>query len=292
VAYGVHGVAGRGKAVAATASIAVALSTIAACLSVAGGGPPGDGQRSGDAASGGPRVGLTVFAAASLKAALKRLRPVYESSHPSVTLTVSTDSSAALETQIEQGAPADVFLSADTANPAKLLDAGLADGKPVPFAANELTVIVPVANPAHIGAAADMGRSGVRVVAAGNEVPITRYAERLVANLAAQPGYPRDFAGAYSRNVVSREDNVRAVVAKIELGEGDVAIAYLTDAKASSRVRSIPIPDGLNIRAMYAGVVVKASQDPAAAHAFLDWLAGSDGRAILGQLGFLPVPES
>jgi molybdate transport system substrate-binding protein len=155
-----------------------------------------------------------------------------------------------------------------------------------------LTVIVPATNPAQIGSPADIGRSGVRVVAAGEEVPITKYAEQLVARLAALPGYPVDFVGAYAGNVVSREDNVRAVVAKIELGEGDAAIVYATDADASSRVRPIPIPDDSNISATYAGVVVKTSRVPGAGHAFLDWLSESDAQSILGQLGFLPLLES
>jgi len=231
---------------------------------------------------------LTVYAAASLKSALDKAKTAYEAADPGTTLTVSTDSSAALETKIEQGAPADVFLSADTSNPKKLVDKGLAAGDPVAFAGNVLTIIVPTANPAGITSPKDLAKPGIKVMAAGDEVPITKYANQLVANLAKQAGYPMDFVSAYAANIASKEDNVKGIVGKIELGEGDAGIVYLTDAKASTKVSAVGIPPGANVPATYAGVVVKAARDPAAAKAFLDWLAGPDGQAILSSFGFLP----
>jgi molybdate transport system substrate-binding protein len=158
----------------------------------------------------------------------------------------------------------------------------------VDFAGNTLTVIVPAANPAGITTAADLARSGVKVIAAGADVPIAKYTTQVVANLAGSGGYPAGFAAAYDENVVSKEDNVKAVVAKIELGEGDAAIVYATDAKASTKVATVPIPAEANVPATYAGVVVKASANAAAAQAFLTWLAGPDGRAVLRTFGFLP----
>lgn len=235
----------------------------------------------------GPAATLSIYAAASLKAALTKVKTAYETADPGTTLAVSTDSSSALETKIEQGAPVDVFLSADTTNPQKLVDKGLASGSVVSFARNLLTVIVPAGNPAGIQRPADLARSGVKVIAAGDAVPITKYARLLVANLALEDGAPPDFAARYAANVVSKEDNVAAVVAKIELGEGDAAIVYVTDAKASSRVTSVPVPAFANLPATYGGVVVKASAHVTAAAAFLAWLAGPEGRAILASLGFL-----
>jgi molybdate transport system substrate-binding protein len=231
---------------------------------------------------------ITIFGAASLKGALDTAKTAYETANPGVKLTISTDSSAALETQIEQGAPADVFLSADTTNPKKLVDKGLAAGDPVTFAQNKLTVVVPTANPAGIKTPADLAKTGVKVVAAGDEVPITKYANMLVANLAKEPGYSTDFAAAYATNIVSKEDNVKAVIAKVELGEGDAGIVYVTDAKASTKVGTVAVPDSANVIATYDGVVVKAAKDAAAAKAFLDWFAGPDGQAILSSFGFLP----
>ena len=127
------------------------------------------------------------------------------------------------------------------------------------------------------------------MVAAGADVPIAGYADQVVTRLAALPGYPPAFASAYTANVVSREQNVQAVVAKIELGEGDAAIVYVTDARASKAVASIAIPDAANVPATYAGVVVAASTRHAEAHALLDWLAGPAGAAVLGTFGFLPA---
>jgi molybdate transport system substrate-binding protein len=234
---------------------------------------------------------LTVLGAASLKGALETAEAAYEAAVPGTTLTFSTDSSSALRTQIEQGARADVFLSADSTNPQKLVDAGLAAGDPVPFAGNALTIIVPTDNPAGIASPADLASAGVKIVAAGDEVPITKYADQLVGNLAGLDGYPADFAARCAANVVSREDNVKAVVAKIELGEGDAGIVYVTDAKASTRVETIGVPDEANVLVTYAGVVVKASEHAEAARTFLDWFAGPRGQAILAEFGFLPAPS-
>ena len=149
-------------------------------------------------------VDLTVYGAASLKGALEKAKTAYEAAAPGVTLTISTDASSALATKIEEGAPADVFLSADTRSPQALVDRGLTDGPAVHFAGNELTVIVPADNPAGIATPADLAKAGVKVIAAGDAVPITKYAKQLVDNLATKPGYPPGFVAAYAANVVSR----------------------------------------------------------------------------------------
>jgi molybdate transport system substrate-binding protein len=236
-------------------------------------------------------VELTVFAAASLNAAFSKLGSAFEAAHPGVTVVFSFDASNALRTQVEQGAPADVFASADEQNPGALVAAGLAFGPPTSFAANALTVIVPVGNPAKIATPADLARAGVKVVAAGAAVPITRYVDRLLANLAAQPGYPSDFVTAVTANVVSREDNVKGIVTKIELGEGDAGIVYVTDANASAKVETVPLPDGANVRATYEAVAIRAAAHPALAADFLAFLHGTDGQAMLAKFGFLPAPR-
>lgn len=273
----------RSRLVTSIAALAVVL---AACSSSATPAPSAPAP-SAVASSAAP-AGLTIYAASSLKAVMAKVQTAYEAANPGTTLSISTDSSSALETKIEQGAPADVFLSADTANPQKLVDKGLAAGAVTKFAGNLLTVIVPMANPAGIQTPADLARPGIKVVAAGDAVPITKYAAQLVANLATQPGYPADFVASYTANIVSKEDNVAAVVAKIELGEGDAGIVYVTDAKTSTKVMTIAVPDAANVPATYGGVVVKASPNVAAAQAFLTWFAGPDGQAILASFGFLP----
>jgi molybdate transport system substrate-binding protein len=235
-----------------------------------------------------PPASLTICGAASLKAVLAKVKTAYEAANAGTTLTISTDSSSALETKIEQGAPADLFLSADTTNPQKLIDKGLAGGALTRFAGNLLTVIVPTANPAGITSPADLAKTGVKVIAAGDTVPITKYATMLIANLAKESGYPADFAAKYTANIASKEDNVAAVVSKIELGEGDAGIVYVTDAKASTKVTTVDVPATANVPATYGGVTVKASTNAAAAAAFLAWFAGPDGQAILASFGFLP----
>jgi len=276
--------------------IPVLLFVVAACSGSAAspsssGAPsvaPSTAATTSPSGSSAPAAALTIFGAASLQGALAKAKTAYELANPGTTLTISTDSSSALETQIEQGAPADVFLSADTTNPKKLVDAGLADGAAVTFAGNKLTIVVPTANPAGVTAPTDLAKTGIKVIAAGDTVPITKYAAQLVGNLAKQPGYPANFVAAYTANIASKEDNVKALIAKIELGEGDAGIVYVTDAKASTKVKTIDVPDAANVPATYDGVVIKASKNAVAAKAFLDWFAGPDGQAILGSLGFLP----
>jgi molybdate transport system substrate-binding protein len=281
--------------------VALVLVALAACSSSgsitpspsASAAPPASEAPSSPtaAASEAPSVkpaALTIYGAASLKGVLDKVKTAYETANPGTTLTISTDSSSALETQIEQGAPADVFLSADTTNPKKLVDKSLASGDPVNFAGNKLTIIVPKGNPGGVSSPADLAKSGLKVIAAGDEVPITKYAKQLVDKIAAAPGAPADFAAKYAANVASKEDNVKAVVSKIELGEGDAGIVYVTDAKASDKVDSVDVPDAENVPATYAGVVTKASQNQDAAKAFLEWFSGPEGQAILNQFGFLP----
>ncbi|MGH2407872.1 MAG: molybdate ABC transporter substrate-binding protein [Candidatus Limnocylindrales bacterium] len=259
--------------------LAVLLVGVALVACSAGAGP---------SSSAGPS--LTIYGASSLKAALTKVQAAYAAAAPGTTLVISTDSSAALETKIEQGAPADVFLSADTTNPQRLVDKGLTSGGLTKFAGNLLTVIVPAGNPAGILTPADLAKPGVKVIAAADSVAVTKYATMLVANLALQPNYPAGFASLYTANIVSKEDNVGAVVAKVELGEGDAAIVYVTDAKGSTKVSAVPVPAAANVPATYAGVAVKASTQGAAAAAFLAWLTGPDGQAVLAALGFLPAP--
>ena len=268
---------------------ALVLALLVAACSTPGSsaGPP-----SAPAGSGATGThALTILGAASLKSVLDEAKAAYEAANPGTVLTISTDSSSALEAQIEQGAYADVFLSADTANPEKLVDGGFAEGQAIVFAGNELTIVVPGDNPAEIESWRDLAAGGLKVIAAGEEVPITKYATQLIDNLAAEPDAPAGFAAAYAANIVSREENVKALIAKIELGEGDAGIVYATDANASTKVTTVAVPEDANVPATYAGVVLKASDDIQRAEGFLDWFAGPDGQAILARYGFLPPAQ-
>ncbi len=243
------------------------------------------------AGSGAPATAvagsLTIYAASSLTAAFRDLATAYRTS-TGTSITLSFDASSTLETQIEQGAPADILASADAINPARLAAVGLADGAPITFARNALTIIVPASGTHSVTRPQDLANAGVRVIAAGDAVPITKYATQLIGNLARQPGYPADFARSVTRNIASREDNVKGIVAKVELGEGDAGIVYVTDARATTRIRIVDVPPAANVPATYAAIAVRASRNPVAARAFLTWLQGAEAQATLARYGFLP----
>lgn len=240
----------------------------------------------GTATSAPPPNRVVVFAAASLTDAFEELAAAYVDATGSE-VVLSFDASSALRTQISEGASADLFASADVANPQRLVDAGLTDGGVQPFAGNRLALVVPADGGGPVTDWQDLGADGVRIVAAGEDVPITRYADELVANLAQRPDAPGGFADAYADNVVSREDNVRAVLTKVELGEGDAGFVYETDAASSEDVTPIEIPPDASVVAEYAFVLL-GDASPAAS-AFADWLLDDAAQAILASHGFRPL---
>jgi molybdate transport system substrate-binding protein len=261
-----------------------ALSTMLA-LTVAGCAP-------GPAAAPPSEDTLQVYAAASLRDVLTDAWAVYQGDHPSFRPRLSLGASSALRIQIEQGAPADLFLSADTDQPEALRYAGLTDGEPTPFAANRLLLITPAEDPGGVSTAADLARPGLRIVAAGEAVPITSYARQLLRNLSDDAGYPADLVDAYERNVLSREPDVAAVATRIRLGEADAAIVYATDALGDARLRVIQLPGAAHVAVQYAGVVLAASPSKGLAHRLLDWLAGPQGQAVLAEHRFLAPPTA
>jgi molybdate transport system substrate-binding protein len=269
--------------------VIVAAVVVSACSSTGATSSPSgapSAAASAEVASGAAGE-LTVYAASSLTAGFKDLATAYTAA-TGTAVTLSFDASSALEAQVEQGAPADILASADTTNPAKLVTAGLAAGLPVAFAGNALTIIVPATGTPVVAAPADLAKSGVKVIAAGDAVPITKYATQLIANLAKQPNYPANFLAAVTANIASKEDNVKGIVSKVELGEGDAGIVYVTDAQASTKSKMVDVPKAANVPATYAAVAVKASKNLAAAQAFLTWLKGAEAQAILAKYGFLP----
>lgn len=229
---------------------------------------------------------LTVFAAASLTDVLDGLEERWLATNPAVPLAIALDASNVLAAQIAEGAPADVFLSADTRRPQQLAAAGHTAAEPVSFAWNRVTIAVPLESSA-VTRAEDLGAPGIRLVAAGSGVPITAYADAAIGQLAATTPAAQAFLPRVAANVVSREDNVRAVLAKVELGEGDAAVVYSTDARSSDHVREIPFPAAVDVSAAYAAV--RISEHPAAA-AFLDWLRGPDAGEVLAAYDFERMP--
>ena len=224
---------------------------------------------------------LTIFAAASLRDVFGELERAWEVERGGPDLVVAFDGSNVLAAQIAEGAPADVFVSADIERPDALVEGGEAAGEVVVFAGNGVTLVAP-RDSDRVQAPDDLAEPGVRLVAAGPGVPISRYAEAAVQQLAETTAQPDDYAAAVAANVVSREDNVRAALAKVELGEGDAAFVYATDAASSEMVREIPLGD-IDVVAEYGAVAVS---ERAAASDFVAWLVGPEAGAILEAAGF------
>ena len=154
------------------------------------------------------------------------------------------------------------------------------------FARNRLALAVPAGNPGGIREPRDLARPGLRLVMTAETVPVGRYTQEVLRKLASRSDHPEDFAEAVSRNVVSREGNVRGVLAKVELGEADAGIVYETDLRSSSRVRGMEISDEANVEATYPLAVVAGTRNPEGARAFARFVTGELGRAILRRHGF------
>lgn len=228
---------------------------------------------------------LTIFAAASLRGVAIQLEDAWSHGMPETALRLSFDGSNVLAAQIREGAPADVFMSADMEHAEALVDDGVVAGDAVPFAANTI-VLVATTGAEGIASAIDVAAPGIKLIAAGRGVPISRYTDEVLAQLADTTPDPAIFLSGVEDNIVSREDNVRAALAKVELGEGDAAFVYDTDVLASERIRTIPMPATVGVTAVYSAVQVS---DVPAAQEFVDWLGGAEASGILADAGFKPV---
>ena len=229
------------------------------------------------------REPLRVFAASSLTEAFQEMAAAFEDASPGTEVVLAFAGSQVLRLQIEQGAHADIFASADPRHMESLARDGLVTG-PRLLAENELVVIVPPANPAGIEAFADLAGAH-RVVIGTPNVPVgayTREALRRAEAVVESPGFEKAVMG----RVVSEESNVRLVRAKVELGEADAAIVYRTDA-VPGRVRTVQVPPRANVRARYLIGVVAGARNPAAAERWVAFASSPEGRRILSRHGFL-----
>ena len=246
--------------------VAVLTVLLTACGS--SGGPPTT-SISGTAA---------VFAAASLTDSFKALGTSFQTAHSGTTVQFNFAGSPTLVTQIEQGASADVFASADMTNMDKLKTDGFAGGYPQVFAHNKLEIVVAAGNPKGINGLADLAKTGLIYITAAPAVPAGKYALQILANAGVKVT-PK-----------SLETDVKSVVGKIQLGEADAAIVYVTDVKAAgSKVTGVPIPDSVNVIATYPIVAVKGTKNSAVANAFIEYVLSADGQAKLQSFGFLPA---
>jgi molybdate transport system substrate-binding protein len=218
---------------------------------------------------------IKVLAAASLTNAFSDIAAAYERAHPGSEVQLSFAGSDILANQIVEGAPADVFASADAAQMEVVRAAGLTAKRPKPFVTNRLVVITPSDDPAHISRPTDLARPGVEVVLAGPEVPAGHYAREILRNLGI----------ARRVDVVSHEQDVEGVVSKVRLGEADAGIVYVTDVTPAiaPEIREVAVPPRDNVVARYEIAPVSAAPG---ASSFTAFVLSARGRAILTRYGF------
>jgi molybdate transport system substrate-binding protein len=238
-------------------------------------------------------VTLNVFAASSLTESFTEIGMRFQSAHPGVTVKFNFAGSPTLVQQITAGAAADVFASADQANMKKVTDAGLADNAQI-FVKNRLVVIIPVSNPGNINTLKDLAKKGVKIDIGAPAVPAGKYSLQALDNMARSPDYGPTYEAAVKANFVSQEDNVKAVVQKVQLGEADAGFVYRTDVAAdvSGKVKVIDIPDNFNVIAEYPIAVLKNSAHASDGQAFMQYVLSADGQAILMKYNFITVSSS
>jgi molybdate transport system substrate-binding protein len=250
------------RSLVALAALAVLLFTTAQPATAGGQKPSGE---------------LTVFAAASLTESFDAIGKQFENKYPDVDVKFNYDASSNLATQINQGAPADVFASADQGNLQKTVDAGTVTPPPVVFAKNRLEIAVEKGNPKKIKTLADLQKSGLVVVLCADQVPCGKYAAESLrkAGVTITPA--------------SKEENAKATLSKVSIGEADASIVYVTDVKAAQgTTASVKIPDTMNVNATYPMAAVKQGQNQTAARAWEQFVMSKDGQKTLRKFGFLP----
>lgn len=219
---------------------------------------------------------ITVLAAASLTEAFTELGKAFEAANPGTKVTFSFGASSTLATQANQGAPADLFASADEANMKKVTDTGYAS-EVATFGRNHLSLLVGKGNPKGINALKDLDRTDAIFVLCAVAVPCGQFGQQALdkASVTAKPK--------------SYEENVKAVVSKVALGEADAGIVYFTDAKAAgSTAVGVDIPDAENVVAVYPIGLLKQTAEPDVAKAFKTYVVSAPGQAIMAKYGFLP----
>lgn len=219
---------------------------------------------------------ITVLAASSLTNGFTALGTEFSATYPGTNVTFSFGSSSDLETQVEQGAPADVYASADQKNMDKLVAAKANAGDPVDFAENKLEIAVEKGNPKQIATLADLTKSGVVVVLCDPSVPCGKFADEVLGN------------ASVSLTPSSREASVKATLSKVELGEADAAIVYVSDVASSGKVDGVEIPDDVNAVTTLPIVALEGSQNAALAQAWVDFVVAHKDE-LVGKYGFLAL---
>lgn len=231
---------------------------------------------------------LTIFAASSLTDAFNEIGKNFEAANSGVAITFNFAGSQALQTQIEQGAPADIFASASKSYMDLLVtDKYVAADAPQNFLTNKLVVILPAKNPAGLAKLEDLANPNLKLVIAADAVPVGKYALQALDLMDKQFG--NGYKDKVLANIVSKEDNVKQVVAKVQLGEADAGIVYTSDAIAAPDLKNIDIPAELNVIAKYPIAALSKSANAELAKAFIDYVLSADGQAVLQKWGFGPI---
>jgi molybdate transport system substrate-binding protein len=275
-----------GLALAVTAVFALAL---VACGDDAGPDPTPAIGAAAATATPGIAGNITVFAAASLTDAFTELAAEFKKADPGVgEVTFNFAGSSALRTQLEQGARADIFASADVVQMDAAKKGGVISAGDRIFARNSLVIITPKDNPAKIAAPVDLKKSGIKLVLAAPEVPVGNYARQMFMKMDADPAYGAGFNDAALKNVVSNESNVKQVVAKVQLGEADAGVVYGTDITASVApdLNRVDVPAAVNVIAEYPIAMTKDASNAKTAQAFIDFVSSAAGQTILKKYGF------
>jgi molybdate transport system substrate-binding protein len=247
---------------------AAAVSLVAACGSSGPSTSSGSGQVKGT---------VVVFAAASLTNAFNKIGTQFQKAHPGVSVKFNYAGSSSLATSIKQGAPADVFASADTTNMKTVTSANLATGQPTTFAKNKLEIMVDKGNPMKIKNIDQLANPKVKVAVCAPSVPCGKYSTEIFdkANITVKP--------------VTEETSVTGVVTKITLGEADAGIVYVTDVKAAgNQATGVPIPPKQNVTADYPIVELKNAPNSTASKSFMQYVNSPAGQDVLRSYGFLP----
>jgi molybdate transport system substrate-binding protein len=231
---------------------------------------------------------LTIYAAASLTDAFSEIGKAFEAEHPGVTVSFNFGGSQNLRTQIEQGAPADIFASANVKEMDTLVAGNfVASGAAKVFLTNQLVVILPKNNPAGIASLQDLSKPGLKLVLAAEEVPAGKYARQILDHLSVQFG--ANYRAKVLANVVSNEDNIRQAVTKVQLGEADASIVYVSDAVAAPELQKIEIPTDVNVVAEYPIAPLVKSSNSDLSNEFIAYVLSPNAQATLKKWGFTPV---
>ena len=242
-------------------------------------------------AAAAQRTTLHVFAAASLVDAFDAIAQAFEQANPDLRVRIQYGGTQQLAAQIEHGAEADVFASADERWMNHLVGRGLVAGEPQFFAGNGLVLVTPKSNPGRVGGIRDAARAGVKVLIGAEGVPVGAYTRLALAKLSSDPAYGEDFGRRVLRNVVSQEENVRALVSKLALGEADAGFAYRSDVTqgAARHVNATELPAAARIVARYP-IAAIAGRRTAPANRFIDFVRSPAGQELLAREKFLPAP--